>query len=599
MHLLIQYAANSLVSQRYTMEKKIDEIKAYFNSRVPAGRYKQTTRSSLADIDETEYQLLYEFITSNIFYSKKSELLKQLLEHYQDRKSLNSPLPLIFRQAVYLLAYELCDGDYHNIAQKKALEDVGLAHNSFSKWKMHPKEDYILAQHYKNQLPLSMPIYYQGQKNYALVHLVDELSKQVHYKTFVDVFCGSGTVTLGIQKYLNRNYYMNDINDSRTNLINVLRDNGEEFLRYLSELMDRIRNFLDENVTDLNASFIPIFPEVSNWEIIALSVINRILSIRNKKETMPKKISDIDKVIPQKISIKDISVTDIEKYINITRIEKYIAESSKNVQVTFAEGLCVFFDKIIPDGSVTPLQRAIATVYNDTFSSRRKPSTNYLNAFYSTLPYWSKVIKEFQSFNITTLNEYDYLAVEKFNSKDTLLYMDSPYAGTVGYDDEGYTLDDFQKLCDTLKNFKGKWIFSCRATVVYKSKLEPEETEVVDNVDTYWSWIYEEDSEFDRKAAAIRAVIEMYRPLAPNVAFIRLAEDDDEFFFEKVSDPKEVMFFNFEATAPDIQEFYKRIHGKVPKSRYGCTGESVCRILSYEEFYPLARKCLAHFDGIK
>lgn len=599
MHLLIQYAANSLVSQRYTMEKKIDEIKAYFNSRVPAGRYKQTTRSSLADIDETEYQLLYEFITSNIFYSKKIELLKQLLKHYQDRKSLNSPLPLIFRQAVYLLAYELCDGDYHNIAQKKALEDVGLAHNSFSKWKMHPKEDYILAQHYKNQLPLSMPIYYQGQKNYALVHLVDELSKQVHYKTFVDVFCGSGTVTLGIQKYLNRNYYMNDINDSRTNLINVLRDNGEEFLRYLSELMDRIRNFLDENVTDLNASFIPIFPEVSNWEIIALSVINRILSIRNKKETMPKKISDIDKVIPQKISIKDISVTDIEKYINITRIEKYIAESSKNVQVTFAEGLCVFFDKIIPDGSVTPLQRAIATVYNDTFSSRRKPSTNYLNAFYSTLPYWSKVIKEFQSFNITTLNEYDYLAVEKFNSKDTLLYMDSPYAGTVGYDDEGYTLDDFQKLCDTLKNFKGKWIFSCRATVVYKSKLEPEETEVVDNVDTYWSWIYEEDSEFDRKAAAIRAVIEMYRPLAPNVAFIRLAEDDDEFFFEKVSDPKEVMFFNFEATAPDIQEFYKRIHGKVPKSRYGCTGESVCRILSYEEFYPLARKCLAHFDGIK
>lgn len=581
------------------MEKKIDEIKAYFNSRVPAGRYKQTTRSSLADIDETEYQLLYEFITSNIFYSKKIELLKQLLKHYQDRKSLNSPLPLIFRQAVYLLAYELCDGDYHNIAQKKALEDVGLAHNSFSKWKMHPKEDYILAQHYKNQLPLSMPIYYQGQKNYALVHLVDELSKQVHYKTFVDVFCGSGTVTLGIQKYLNRNYYMNDINDSRTNLINVLRDNGEEFLRYLSELMDRIRNFLDENVTDLNASFIPIFPEVSNWEIIALSVINRILSIRNKKETMPKKISDIDKVIPQKISIKDISVTDIEKYINITRIEKYIAESSKNVQVTFAEGLCVFFDKIIPDGSVTPLQRAIATVYNDTFSSRRKPSTNYLNAFYSTLPYWSKVIKEFQSFNITTLNEYDYLAVEKFNSKDTLLYMDSPYAGTVGYDDEGYTLDDFQKLCDTLKNFKGKWIFSCRATVVYKSKLEPEETEVVDNVDTYWSWIYEEDSEFDRKAAAIRAVIEMYRPLAPNVAFIRLAEDDDEFFFEKVSDPKEVMFFNFEATAPDIQEFYKRIHGKVPKSRYGCTGESVCRILSYEEFYPLARKCLAHFDGIK
>ena len=279
--------------------------------------------------------------------------------------------------------------------------------------------------------------------------------------------------------------------------------------------------------------------------------------------------------------------------------DRYIAESSNDIQLEFAEGLCVFFDKIIPDDSVKPLPQAIATVYKDTFSSQRAPKVSLLKQFFSTLSYWEKVIKEFQSFNIFTMNQYDYLAVEQFNSEDTLLYMDSPYAGTVGYDDEGYTLDDFQKLCDTLKNFKGKWIFSCRATVVYKSKLEPEETEVVDNVDTYWSWIYEEDSEFDRKAAAIRAVIEMYRPLAPNVAFIRLAEDDDEFFFEKVSDPKEVMFFNFEATAPDIQEFYKRIHGKVPKSRYGCTGESVCRILSYEEFYPLARKCLAHFDGIK
>ncbi len=575
----------------------------YYNTKAPVLPYWRTARDEAATLSPEEYELLYQIAITEPIYSKKVKLLQKTLQHYQDRKSCNSPLPLIFRQAVYLLAYELCDGDYHNIAQKKALEDVGLAHNSFSKWKMHPKEDYILAQHYKNQLPLSMPIYYQGQKNYALVHLVDELSKQVHYKTFVDVFCGSGTVTLGIQKYLNRNYYMNDINASRTNLINILRDNSEEFLRYLSELMARIRNFSGENIPDLNASFMPIFPEVSNWKIIALRIISQILSTRKSKKsspkTLPENISDIALVIPTNIAIKDISITNIEKYITITRIEKYIAESSNDIQLEFAEGLCVFFDKIIPDDSVKPLPQAIATVYKDTFSSQRAPKVSLLKQFFSTLSYWEKVIKEFQSFNIFTMNQYDYLAVEQFNSEDTLLYMDSPYAGTVGYDDEGYTLDDFQKLCDTLKNFKGKWIFSCRATVVYKSKLEPEETEVVDNVDTYWSWIYEEDSEFDRKAAAIRAVIEMYRPLAPNVAFIRLAEDDDEFFFEKVSDPKEVMFFNFEATAPDIQEFYKRIHGKVPKSRYGCTGESVCRILSYEEFYPLARKCLAHFDGIK
>ena len=569
----------------------------YYNTKVPVLPYWRTARDEAATLSPEEYELLYQIAITEPIYSKKVKLLQKTLQHYQDRKSCNSPLPLIFRQAVYLLAYELCDGDYHNIAQKKALEDVGLAHNSFSKWKMHPKEDYILAQHYKNQLPLSMPIYYQGQKNYALVHLVDELSKQVHYKTFVDVFCGSGTVTLGIQKYLNRNYYMNDINASRTNLINILRDNSEEFLRYLSELMARIRNFSGENIPDLNASFMPIFPEVSNWKIIALRIISQILSTRKSKKsspkTLPENISDIALVIPTNIAIKDISITNIEKYITITRIEKYIAESSNDIQLEFAEGLCVFFDKIIPDGSVTPLQRAIATVYNDTFSSRRKPSTNYLNAFYSTLPYWSKVIKEFQSFNITTLNEYDYLAVEEFNSEDTLLYMDSPYAGTSGYNGDNYTLNNFRKLYDTLKNFKGKWIFSCRGTVAYKSTRAPENTEVVNNIETYYAFDDKKRKKFDKKIAAIREVIEMYRPLAPNVAFIRLAEDDDEFFFEKVSDSKEVMFFNFEATAPDMQAFYERMHGKVHK-KIGCKDTSVCRILSYEEFYPLEQKCLNH-----
>lgn len=569
----------------------------YYNTKAPVLPYWHTARNEAATLSPEEYELLYQIATTEPIYSKKVKLLQKTLQHYQDRKSCNSPLPLIFRQAVYLLAYELCDGDYHNIAQKKALEDVGLAHNSFSKWNMYPKEDYILAQHYKNQMPLSMPIYYQGQKNHALVHLVDELSKQVHYKTFVDVFCGSGTVTLGIQKYLKRNYYMNDINASRTNLINILRDNSEEFLRYLSELMDRIRNFSGENIPDLNASFMSIFPEISNWKIIALRIISQILSTRKSRKsspkTLPENISDIALVIPTDITIKNISITNIEKYITITRIEKYIAESSNDIQLEFAEGLYLFFQKIIPDDSAKPLQRAIATVYNDTFSSRRKPSNSFLKQFFATLSYWEKVIEEFQSFDISTMNQYDYLAVEQFNSEDTLLYMDSPYAETAGYKGAAYTLDDLQKLCDTLKNFKGKWIFSCRGTVAYKSPRAPEDTEVVNNIETYYAFDDKKREKFDKKIAAIRAVIEMYRPLAPNVAFIRLAKDDDASFFEEVADSKELMFFNFKATAPDMQAFYERIHGKVSK-KIGCKDTSVCRILSYEEFYLLEQKCLNH-----
>lgn len=577
-------------------------VHKYYNTKVPILSHWSTTRNKAATLSPEEYEFLYEIVTTNPVYSKKAKLLQDTLHHYQDRKSVNSPLPLIFKQAVYLLAYDLCRGDYYDVAQKKALEDVGLAHNSFSKWWMHPKEDYLLAQHYKNEMPLSMPIYYQGKKNYALVHLADELSKQIHYKTFVDVFCGSGTVTLGIQKYQKRNYYMNDIAVSQTNLINVLRDNSEEFLQALSELVEKIREFSDETSPDLTASFMTLFPEISNWKIIAFKIINQTLSIRKhneriekdededkKKKPVPRNIKDIYRTLPD-ISITDISVANIEQYISIERIKKYMEDSSTNIQLAFSEGLNVFFKKIFNVISDSPIAYAIATVYNSTFSSRRKPQEDYLETFFSTLSYWKKVIKEFQSFKISTLNKYDYLAVEDFNSEDTLLYMDSPYAATAGYKNASYKIENFQKLCDTLKKFRGKWIFSCRAGINYKS-CEEDTDDSIDTEDTVYT--------IADKVPYIRKVLDMYKELAPNVAFIRPSSVTYEVYFAQMAVPKEVMFFNFQATEPDFSAFYKFMHKDGEKRSIGAAKKSVYQIISYEEFYPLAQEGLDRMDGTR
>lgn len=568
-------------------------VHKYYNAKVPILSHWSTARNKAATLSPEEYEFLYEIATTNPVYSKKAELLRNALHHYQDRKSINSPLPLIFKQAVYLLAYELCRGDYYDVAQKKALEDVGLAHNSFSKWKMKPKEDYILNQ----RTPLSMPIPYQGKKNYALVHLVNELSKQVNYKTFVDVFCGSGTVTLGIQKHPKCNYYMNDINPARTNLINVLRDNNKEFLQYLSELMELIKDFTDGNIPDLTASFLPIFPEISNWKIIALKIIRQILAIRTdrREREIPKNIADIDLAIPD-ITLADISIANIEHYISITRIEKYIAEPSVNIQLVFAEGISVFFNKIAKDISNDPLAYAIATVYTDTFDSRRKPSKNRLETFYSTLPYWSKVIKEFQGFKIITLKQSDHIVVEQFkNDKDTLLYLDSPYIGTAGYSGSPYKLKHFERLRDKLKKFNGKWIFSCRVNVVYQNK-DPNKL-----YHEFFSDTNERRAKrIQRKVANIRSLLDMYKSLALNVAFIRPnSEFNDESFLTESAEEKEVMFFNFNATAPDIQKFYNHICKKINKDNdeIGCESDSVCSIMSYEKFYSLAQSGLDHVDG--
>lgn len=148
--------------------------------------------------------------SDNLTYDKKVEYLKQLLEHYRGRKSPNSPLPIIFRQAIYLLAYDLCKNEQNcSTAQNSVLLDIGLSHNTFTRWSMHPKDDYLSDTNSQNTLsksthskdtdskdassndtssndtssndtiPLTMPIFYQGKKNYSLVYMVGELSKQV------------------------------------------------------------------------------------------------------------------------------------------------------------------------------------------------------------------------------------------------------------------------------------------------------------------------------------------------------------------------------------------------------------------------------------
>ena len=104
------------------MDKNIiSQVHDYYDTRIPQTRYKNTVRSSCADISSDEYEILYELINTGNIYTKKVALLRKLLHQYFYRKSPNSPLPLLFRQAIYFLSYELCQGDYYSIAQKLSL----------------------------------------------------------------------------------------------------------------------------------------------------------------------------------------------------------------------------------------------------------------------------------------------------------------------------------------------------------------------------------------------------------------------------------------------------------------------------------------------
>ena len=99
---------------------------------------------------------------------------------------------------------------------------------------------------------------------------------------------------------------------------------------------------------------------------------------KSSKSTLPKSIADI--VIPVK-KIADVAITDIEKYINITCVKRYIAECPDSIQIVFAQGLTLFFEKFlkeISDNSLVyePLAYAIATVYTDTFQTTGRKKLN-------------------------------------------------------------------------------------------------------------------------------------------------------------------------------------------------------------------------------
>ena len=273
---------------------KVEVVHNYYDEKVPASRYRRTVRYEAAKLSPEEYDILYELVTTNPFYSKKVELLRQVLKNYQFRKSCsNSPLPLVFKQAVYLLAYELCKGDYYNIAQKQVLRDIGLSLNSFTKWGMTPKNDFnaqLYLQLADLEPPTIIPLKYKGKKNMALIYLVSELSKQIKYNKFVDVFGGSSAVTVGISKKENAQYFINDISPSMIAVYETLRNHGNLLLETFSEIQDAIQRVSETE--DLSNICLSLFPDVKAYEQIEQrkNSINDAIAEENREFLVDDKI---------------------------------------------------------------------------------------------------------------------------------------------------------------------------------------------------------------------------------------------------------------------------------------------------------------------
>lgn len=565
----------------------------YYNTKVPVPPYWRTARDEAATLSPEEYEWLYQIATTKPVYSKKVELLQKTLQHYRNRKSCNSPLPLIFRQAVYLLAYELCNGDYYDTAQKKALDDVGLAHNSFSKWKMSPKNDFNAQSSLTSEsidVPTIVPLKYQGKKNMALIYLASELSKQVPYKKFVDIFGGSGAVTVGIAKKPDAQYFINDADPDQTNIYDLLRNQGKDFIKDISEIYNIIHKLSEASVNQ--GICLSLFPKVTVSELID---IGKSLVVSSHQKAYEKYSVEDDKYkkylenhpdiplsgdIYQVPSVPTVYNHDIR--IHLRRIYNWgnrvnaLVDDLSHPEILFSRGLFKYFDSVRTQPDCFSIrQRAVATMFQQSISLRPRADLSdcitqeKLKKICSNLSVWNRVVGEYKHYKIKVFNELDVEVVsrEDINRKDTLLYLDSPYIATVGYKSI-YGQKEFKALHDKLAGFAGYWIFSCRVGINYKS-------------DPYK--IPENDTKFMDKYDNLQYLINLYSDIAQYVAFIRDKDISDQEYFI-ISGIREVMFLNFSASIPDMNILRKLTGRKID----GANRKSVYRIISYKEFLPMA-----------
>ena len=90
----------------------------------------------------------------------------------------------------------------------------------------------------------------------------------------------------------------------------------------------------------------------------------------------------------------------------------------------------------------------------------RSKNENYVVKTYNNfLEYLPSVLKELRQ---ATISSEDAIAcIKRWDSPETLFYVDPPYPNTDQGHYAGYTQSDFEKLIETLKNAKGTVVLSC------------------------------------------------------------------------------------------------------------------------------------------
>lgn len=166
----------------------------------------------------------------------------------------NRSIPEILRIGIYYLAYRYAKeqkifGRSNRISIEKYIEhELGLSKNVFNKWHMHPRNDYVFFQ---DKVPLH--IYRPGRKTSNLLNMIRYLAVTSECENFVDVFGGTGAVSVSISAYF-ENVYTNELDMILANFLRCVKEEPKE-------VIEQCRSFCKMLIED-DFTTHPIFSDV-------------------------------------------------------------------------------------------------------------------------------------------------------------------------------------------------------------------------------------------------------------------------------------------------------------------------------------------------
>lgn len=445
-------------------------------------------------------------------YEQSCETMKKLLS---SRKT--DTIPLLYRKAVCFIAYKLYHEAKNEAVQKKVLEDLGLSHNTFGKWGMKPREWYREGFYKGTKLFL----YRDGKKNSKLCYVFNEIISQLEYSNFVDLFGGLGAITTS--KYPKGKEYINDFDKSVANFLLTISQQPKNLELACKKLLEDIKNKPDKRIIKKGKK--------------ALEDRIKMYKEKLRKATEKRNIDDIEKEIKKLEDPKtrgDLEYAmglykNSQDKVKECQKSKIKGEIEHELEVNMVYAVAFYYIHAFHfkyKGNIAGVTIEGLKAYKKGIQSIKKnedgtkTTIRYIKEYGHRLKNVKVACKDFRKI------------INEFNSENTLLYADPPYYSTKQYN-EKFGVDEHIDLHNLLKEFKGKWCVSCRASTSTKCD-DGEETE-----------------EYIEQVRAISGFLKLYEDIGKYVVEIPINKNTIE-----------IMITNFDFIPPSGQGY------NAPNSKY-------------------------------